>query len=396
MAMVIARAAVVLALEALGVGLLLVALAVGQAAQFIALVAAVAAGTIALRRYTRAHARVAEAFRAHPRVAWAGLAIAMLAFPLFQLHSPFWIHTMAVAGIYVIMALGLNVVVGFAGLLDLGFVAFYAIGAYTSALLTVHAHLSFWVTMPAAALVALAFGALLGVPTLRLRGDYLALVTLGFGEIVRLLVNNLDWLTQGPSGISGIAAPSIGDFVFSRPSSLFGLTIPPQAHYYYLVVALAAVTVFIVRRLNDSRIGRAWNGIREDEIAASVFGVDVPRTKLLAFGSGALFGGVAGAVFANMNTYVSPDSFIFFQSVIVLCMVIFGGMGNVPGVVLGALVLTVLPERLREFEHFRILVFGAALTTLMVFRPEGILPNERRRRELHAPEPAESVAPTAR
>ena len=383
------QTAIVVATELVVFGVLLAGLAVGDPRVFTGLSALAIVGLVALRRGTRLFELLGSCFRTRATTAqWALLGLLVL-FPFTQLSSPFWIHTAVMCGIYVIMALGLNVVVGFAGLLDLGFVAFFAIGAYTSALLTVNWHWPFWLCLPAGALVALVFGVLLGAPALRLRGDYLALVTLAFGEMVRILVNNLDAITLGPSGISGISPPSIGTFIFSRPSTWFGVGLPPQVHYYFLVLALALATVLVVARLNDSRIGRAWNAIREDQLAAGVFGVDVPRVKLLAFGSGAFFGGISGVVFANMNTYISPDSFVFFQSVIVLCMIIFGGMGNIPGVVLGAVILIAVPEKLREYEHLRLLLFGVGLTAMMLFRPEGILPSERRRRELRQGEEAE-------
>lgn len=376
----------VLALSAALFALVMVGLGISHAGPFTAYAAALVLGYLGLRRFTSLPDRVAELFRANRRAATLALIAAVLIFPWFQLSSPYWIYVGVLSGLYVTMALGLNVVIGFAGLLDLGFVAFYAIGAYTSGILTTKFGAPFWVALPAGAIVATVSGALLGAPTLRLRHDYLALVTLGFGEIVRILANNLDFITGGPSGMTGIKAPTLFGFEFAKTTYVGGVAVPPQVNYYYLVVAAVALTVFVSGRLADSRIGRAWNAIREDEIAAEAMGIHVPRAKLLAFSTGAFFGGIAGVIFANMNTFISPESFGFFQSVIILGMVIFGGMGNIAGVTLGAVLLTVFPEKLRDYEHYRLLLFGAVLTGMMLFRPEGLLPSARRQLELHGAE----------
>ncbi|MBI3026166.1 MAG: branched-chain amino acid ABC transporter permease [Candidatus Tectomicrobia bacterium] len=269
---------------------------------------------------------------------------------------------LVVAGIYVMLSLGLNVVVGFAGLLDLGYVAFYAVGAYSYALLSTWYGLSFWPGLLGGAALAAVFGILLGIPVLRLRGDYLAIVTLGFGEIIRIVLNNWDDVTRGPNGILGIGRPHLGDFRFSQPM-----------HFFYLVLALCLITMFIVGRLNRSRIGRAWAAMREDESAAECMGVNLVHAKLLAFAFGAAWAGLGGVVFAAKQTFVSPESFAFFESVIILCMVVLGGMGSVPGVVLGALILVVLPEALRELTLFRPMILGGAMVLMMVMRPRGFL-----------------------
>lgn len=276
-------------------------------------------------------------------------------------------------GIYIVLALGLNIVVGQTGLLVLGYVAFYAVGAYSYALLSVHAGVSFWAALPIAAFLAGIFGLLLGAPTLRLRGDYLAIVTLGFGEITRIVLNNWDSLTGGPNGISGVPRPSLGPVGFNK-----------MEYYYFLVLAMVALTVFVVGRLNGSRIGRAWIAIREDEVAAEAMGVNTTGLKLLAFALGAMLAGLAGVFYVAKMGFVSPESFNFFESVIILCMVVLGGMGSIPGVILGAVVLYLLPEGLREFQQYRMLIFGGAMVAMMVFRPQGFIGTRRHGLEMQA------------
>jgi branched-chain amino acid transport system permease protein len=319
------------------------------------------------------------------------LAVLLLLFPFTQEGNTFWIQVTAQAGLFVLAALGLNIVVGSAGLLDLGYVAFFGIGAYTAALTgnalltNVNFHIPFLlVVFIVAPVVAAFFGVLLGAPTLRLRGDYLAIVTLGFGEIVRITLNNLDPITRGPNGISSIPDPAVGGWSMGAGFTVAGFEISGNAVYYYLLLALIALTLATIYRLNDSRIGRAWVAVREDEVAAAAMGINTTIIKLLAFGAGAWFAGMSGAVNAHLLTQVSPDSYTFPFSVLILAMVVLGGLGNPPGVVLGAIILTFLPEKLREFSDIRFLVFGFALILIMRFRPEGLLPSARRRRELHA------------
>jgi branched-chain amino acid transport system permease protein len=279
--------------------------------------------------------------------------------------------------IYVCLGLGLNVVVGLAGMLDLGYIAFYGVGAYTYALMNLHYGMSFWVCLPFAATFALIAGCIIGYPTLRMRGDYLAIVTLGFGEIVRILLNNWMELTNGPNGLLGVKAPSI-----LIPSFDGGLTFEmfylKKLHFlYYIVLALAIVTIIAVRNLNFSRIGRAWESIREDETAAELMGVNTFLLKLLAYAMGALFAGLAGAFFCARMRFVSPESFTFLESAMVLSMVVLGGMGSIPGIILGAAALIVLPEVFREFETYRMLVFGMSMVVMMLFRPAGLIPAKR-------------------
>jgi branched-chain amino acid transport system permease protein len=328
--------------------------------------------------------------------------LALLPFLLGAGLGRAWVRIVDIALLYVMLALGLNIVVGYAGLLDLGYIAFYAVGAYLYALLAsphFDLHLPFWAVLPLGAVVAGMFGVLLGAPTLRLRGDYLAIVTLGFGEIIRIFLNNLNAplnITNGPQGVSLIDPFSVGEFSFSRTWTIGAIEVPGIYTYYYLFLMLAALIVFVSIRLQDSRIGRAWEAVREDEVAAEAMGIHTRNVKLLAFAMGASFGGISGGLYAGFQGFVSPESFNLFESVIVLCMVVLGGMGNIGGVILGAVLLTVFPEALRYLgelqqvlfgrvladpSDLRMLIFGVVLVTIMIFRPMGLLPSVRRRRE---------------
>ena len=332
------------------------------------------------------------------------VALAFLPFLLSLTVGRMWVRILDFALIYAMLALGLNIVVGFAGLLDLGYIAFYAVGAYTWALLAspqFGLHLPFWAVLPIGAAVAALFGLLLGAPTLRLRGDYLAIVTLGFGEIIRIFLNNLDHpvnVTNGPIGINKIDPISIGGADFTRAHEVFGITFSGVHIYYYVLLALLFLTVVGCVRLERSRIGRAWVAIREDELAAQAMGINTRNIKLLAFALGASFGGVAGGLFASLQGFVSPESFGLLESIMVLCMVVLGGMGHVYGVLLGALLLTTLPEILRSTaspiqralfgdvyvdpEALRMLLFGLALILVMLVRPTGLWPSPQRKKTL--------------
>lgn len=291
-----------------------------------------------------------------------------LCFPfIFSLYQT---NIMISALIYVMLGLGLNIVVGLAGLLDLGYVAFYAVGAYAYALLNYHFGLTFWMVLPIGAGLGALFGILLGFPVLRLRGDYLAIVTLGFGEIIRIILENWNEFSFGPSGISNIPRPSL----FGIDLSVHDATI----YIYYVMIGLCLLTIFVVNRLQDSRIGRAWIALREDEIACQAMGIDKARTKLTAFALGATWAGMSGVVFAAKTTFVNPASFTIWESIIILCIVVLGGMGSIIGVIAGALVLILMPEYLRAFSEYRMLAFGVVLVVMMVFRPGGLIPNVRR------------------
>lgn len=296
--------------------------------------------------------------------------------------------------IYIMLGLGLNVVVGLAGLLDLGYVGFYAVGAYSYALLNTYFGLSFWECLPIAGLLAATFGFLLGFPVLRLRGDYLAIVTLGFGEIIRILLNNMTTLTGGPNGISGIPKPTLGGLEFNRTvkdggfgtfHDFFGIAYNANhkvIFLYLMALVLVVVTLFVINRLLRMPLGRAWEALREDEIACKSLGLNPTIIKLTAFTIGACFAGFAGSFFASRQGFISPESFVFIESAIALAIVVLGGMGSQIGVVLAAIVMTVLPELAREFNEYRMLMFGLLMVFMMIWRPQGLLPMSRPHMEL--------------
>lgn len=288
------------------------------------------------------------------------MSVVVMALPFYG-HD-YLIDIAVLSGIYIILAQGLNIVVGFTGLLNLGFVAFYAIGAYSYALLNTKLGLGFWASLPLSVMLVTLSGFILAIPALRLRGDYLAIVTLGFGEIVRLVLNNWDSFTKGPNGISGIEPPHI-----------FGMQISKLGQFYYFIIIFVLLAVFVIRRVSASRIGRAWIAIREDEIASSSIGINTTAYKLYSFAFGAFWAGLAGVLFAAKMQFVSPESFTFMESVLVLCMVILGGLGSIPGVILGAIILVILPEMLREVQLYRMLALGSGLVMLMIFRPQGLM-----------------------
>jgi branched-chain amino acid transport system permease protein len=336
-------------------------------------------------------------------------AIGLLVTPLIlQNFGNAWVRIADMALLYVLLALGLNIVVGYAGLLDLGYVAFFAIGAYMYALLasphltdTFPAiaalfpngmHLPIWVVIPAAAGLAGLFGVLLGAPTLRLRGDYLAIVTLGFGEIIRVFMNNLDQpvnITNGPKGLGQIDALSFWGVSMGKRINVFGFDMPSVTLYYYMFLVLVVFSVIISHRLQLSRVGRAWMAIREDEIAAKAMGINTRNLKLLAFGMGATFGGVSGAMFASFQGFISPESFTLMESVMIVAMIVLGGIGHLPGVIMGAVALSALPEVLRyvagplqnltdgrlDASILRQLLIALAMIIVMLLRPRGLWPS---------------------
>lgn len=335
-------------------------------------------------------------------------ALGLLLVPLvLQNFGNAWVRIADMALLYVLLALGLNIVVGYAGLLDLGYVAFFAIGAYMYALLesphltetfpAVAAmfpdgmHLPIWAVIPAAAFLAGVLGVLLGAPTLRLRGDYLAIVTLGFGEIIRVFLNNLDHpvnLTNGPKGLGQIDAISIFGLSMSKRVDIGDFELPSVTLYYYVFLVLVVVSVLISHRLELSRVGRAWMAIREDEVAAKAMGINTRNLKLLAFGMGATFGGVSGAMFASFQGFISPESFSLMESIMIVAMVVLGGIGHLPGVILGAVMLSAMPEVLRyvagplqamtdgrlDSAILRQLLIAIAMISIMLLRPRGLWP----------------------
>lgn len=320
-----------------------------------------------------------------------GLIIVALVWPFFGSRGAVDIATLIL--IYVLLGLGLNIVVGLAGLLDLGYVGFYAVGAYSYAMLSHYLGWSFWVCLPIAGLMAATFGFLLGFPVLRLRGDYLAIVTLGFGEIIRLFLRNLtDW-TGGPNGISNIPKPEFFGLTFERRAAegmqtfheFFGLqynSINKVIFLYLVALLLALLALFVINRLLRMPIGRAWEALREDEIACRALGLNPTVIKLSAFTLGACFAGFAGSFFAARQGLVTPESFTFIESAIILAIVVLGGMGSQLGVILAAIVMILLPELMREFSEYRMLMFGALMVLMMIWRPQGLLPMQRPHMEL--------------
>jgi branched-chain amino acid transport system permease protein len=299
------------------------------------------------------------------------VGLAAVVFP--WIVSTYQVNIMVLALIFVVLGLGLNITVGLAGLLDLGYVAFFAVGAYTYALLNKAFDLGFWICLPLGGLMGMFFGILLGFPILRLRGDYLAIVTLGFGSIAKIVIENWDTVLYGAAGVAGIDRPG-----------LFGIEMTLDAvttYTYYLMLAMVGATIFVTRRLKDSRIGRAWMALREDETACVAMGIDMARTKLSAYALGAFWAGLVGVIFAARNTYINPNSFTFLESAIVLSIVVLGGMGSILGVIIAALVLILMPEYLRAFSEYRMLVFGAVMTLIMIFRPHGLIADTRRKYE---------------
>ncbi|WP_314258920.1 high-affinity branched-chain amino acid ABC transporter permease LivM [Cardiobacterium hominis] len=326
----------------------------------------------------------------HRGVVLALLIVAAFLVPVFGSRGAVNIATLAL--IYVMLGLSLNIVVGYAGLLDLGHVAFYAVGAYCYAILAQHG-VGFWTTLPLAALLTGALGLLLGFPVLRLRGDYLAIVTLGFGEIIRILLNNLDSLTNGPKGINNIPKPGLFNIVFTRKGGagetpfheLVGIPFSTEQRgifLYLIILGLCLMTLWIINRLLRMPIGRAWEALREDEIACRSLGVNTTGIKLSAFAIGAAFAGLAGAFYAAFQGSVTPDSFTFWESAIMLAIVVLGGMGSQTGVILAALALTIIPEIAREFSQYRMIIFGAVMVLMMIWRPQGLIPAQRPKMEL--------------
>jgi branched-chain amino acid transport system permease protein len=324
-----------------------------------------------------------------------GALLAAVAFPFTQDGSPYALRIAASIGVFAAAAMGLNIVVGLAGLLDLGYIAFFGVGAYFAAIYSgsstspIHTTLPFALVIVLGAAVAGLFGIVLGAPTLRLRGDYLAIVTLGFGEIFRISVNNFDGdsgpsLTNGPNGVSNLPDLRLpGGFSFGDNHDLFGISLPFQANYFFLEIVLVALVMLSFLRLAESRIGRAWVAIREDELAAAATGINTTRLKLLAFALGATLAGAAGTVDAHVVKVAAPDSFTFLESTLLLAAVILGGMGTVPGALLGASIVYLLPEKLRFLHDLRLLFFGLVLILIMRLRPEGLVPSKRRQREFH-------------
>ncbi len=344
----------------------------------IALLAAFAGALVLMERQPALEARIEGAFAAQSRLAMLlGIAI-VLAFPFALEGNTYALHLCVISMLYAVLALALNFQLGSANIPNFATGASYGIGAYASALLALNFGVSFWLALPAAAIVATVFGFLLGIPSMRTRDSYLALVTIAFGVVVNQLLNNLDF-TGGPNGLVGIPVPELFGHSFASPLVIFGAELPPQANFYYLSALLVLVSILFAERLHDSRVGLAWNALRADELAARCQGINVTWYKVLAFAVDAFLAGFAGTIYAFYVGFISPDNFTFLVSVTIMTMVIAGGMDNILGVIVGAFLLTLLPEKLRAFSDYRILFFGVTVIAFLMIRPQGLFPQRLRR-----------------
>ena len=306
------------------------------------------------------------------------MILLLVSIPFLFKDNSYLLHICIMGGLYLIIALGLNIQLGSTGMVNFAFAAFFGVGAYASALLTINSHFSFWLGFLAAIIMSALFGLLIGSLTLKSTGFYYALVTMAFQIIFHLLVNNLKF-TGGSGGISNIPFPSIGKYSFSSSLNIFGINLPFQANYYYLVLAVVLFSLYLAKRLYNSRTGLVWNAIREDEIAAKCQGISVNKGKLEASAIGAIFGGMAGAIYAHYISFISPESFTFHFSVVLICIVILGGLDNILGVVIGAILLTVIPEKIRFFAEARMLFYGVIIIAVLIFRPQGLIPERIRK-----------------
>ncbi len=332
---------------------------------------------ILFKKWEKLNQAMVGLFKEMKVLAMAIFVLMVLTLPFVFQKSPYLIHICVMAGLYAILALGLNFQLGSTNVVNFATAASYGIGAYTSALLAVHYHVPFWIGLFISGSIASLFGLLLGIPCMKTKDYYLSLVTIAFGLIIYILLINFSW-TGGPNGIPNIPAPSFLGHSFREPVNLFGFGLPFQSNYFYLIFIFVIGALFVAYRLHHSRVGLTWNAIREDEIAARCQGIDVTWYKILAFCIDAFFGGVTGTIYAHYIGFISPENFAFIVSVVVVTMVILGGMDNVFGVILGAILLTILPEKFRAFEDFRLLVYGVIVLTMLMFRPQGIFPQKLR------------------
>ena len=344
----------------------------------VALLALFGAGLVAMQRSPAIETRIESAFSRHAGYATLLGAIIALLFPFVLGKSTYALHLLIVGQLYAVLALALNFQLGSANIPNFATGASYGIGAYASALLALHWGVSFWLALPAAAIVATIFGFVLGVPSMRTRDSYLALVTIAFGVVIHQLLNNLEF-TGGPNGLVGIPAPELFGHSFASPLVVLGYELPSQANFYYLSAILVGVAILFARRVHDSRVGLAWNALRADELAARCQGINATWYKVLAFAVDAFLAGFAGTIYAFYVGFISPDNFTFLVSVTIMTMVIAGGMDNTLGVIVGAFLLTLLPEKLRAFSDYRILFFGITVIAFLMIRPQGLFPQRLRR-----------------
>ncbi len=374
----IAGIAIVAAVEILGAGFLRQFLLADDYRVVVCLLAVFGAALVAMQRLPTIEERIEDAFSRHPTAATVlGIAI-VLSLPFVLEKSPYALHLCVIAQLYAVLALALNFQLGSANIPNFATGASYGIGAYASALLALNWGVSFWLALPAAGAVATMFGFVLGFPTMRTRDSYLALVTIAFGVVVNQLLNNLGF-TGGPNGLVGIPAPELFGHSFAAPLVVFGYALPSQTNFYYLSALLVGIAIVFADRLHNSRVGLAWNALRADELAARCQGINTTWYKILAFAVDAFLAGFAGTIYAFYVGFISPDNFTFLVSVTIMTMVIAGGMDNILGVVVGAFLLTLLPEKLRAFYDYRILFFGATVVAFLMIRPQGIFPKRLRR-----------------
>ena len=370
-------AAVVIAGQLLGAAFLYLILKAEGGWQVIGLLALLGAGFYLIEKRPQITDFVTASFARVPVVALATAVAVVLLFPFAVGNNTYVLHLLIVAQLYAVLALALNFQLGSANIPNFATGASYGIGAYVSALLAINFGISFWLTLPAAAIAATLFGFLIGIPSMRTRDTYLALVTIAFGVVVQQLLNNFDW-TGGPNGLVGIPAPSLFGHSFASPLVVFGWKLPSQANFYYLSALLVVVAIVTAHRLHSSRIGLAWNALRADEIAARAQGINVAWFKVLAFAVDAFLAAFAGTIYAFYVSYISPDNFTFLVSVTIMTMVIVGGMDNIFGVIVGAFLLTILPEKLRAFSDYRLLFFGIVIIGFLMIRPQGLFPQRIR------------------
>ncbi|NGN41847.1 branched-chain amino acid ABC transporter permease [Mesorhizobium sp. CGMCC 1.15528] len=346
--------------------------------QIVGLLALLGLGFFILEKQPWIAEQAMASFARVPLVSMITAGIIVVGFPFIVGSNTYILHLLIVAQLYAVLALALNFQLGSANIPNFATGASYGIGAYVSALLAINFGLSFWLTLPVAALAATLFGFIIGIPSMRTRDTYLALVTIAFGVVVQQLLNNFEW-TGGPNGLVGIPAPSLFGHSFADPLVVFGWRLPSQANFYYLSAALVVVAIITAHRLHSSRIGLAWNALRADEIAAKAQGINVAWYKVLAFAVDAFLAAFAGTIYAFYVSYISPDNFTFLVSVTIMTMVIVGGMDNIFGVIVGAFLLTILPEKLRAFSDYRLLFFGVVIIGFLMIRPQGLFPQRMRR-----------------
>ena len=368
---------IVILAETLGAALLWGLLTAESTPVVLALLAVMGAGFALMQIRPQIEETITGAFHSARGVATAFGLLIVLIYPFFLGNNTYALHIVIVALLYSVLALALNFQLGSANIPNFATGATYGIGAYTSGLLAVNYGLSLWATLPVAALVATAFGFLLGIPSMRTRDSYLALVTIAFGIVIHQLLNNFDW-TGGANGLVGIPAPSLFGHSFMQPIKVLGFTLPAQANFYYLAAALLGLAILSAKRLHESRIGLAWNAIRADELAARCQGINVAWYKILAFAVDAFLAAFAGTIYAFYVSYISPDNFTFLVSVTIMTMVIVGGMDNTFGVIVGAFLLTLLPEKLRIFSDYRLLFVSVVVILFLILRPKGLFPQRRR------------------